>query len=146
LKRLQLSSVHPQFDRERYLAALQNPDVQILGHPRGRIYNYRLGLTADWARVLDLAAKLDKAVEIDAYPDRQDLSLDLVKIAKKSGCRISLGTDSNDQELGFDCARTRGIPQMRRRDYLAINQITQMVRSVDARTAAETIRIAFLDS
>jgi histidinol phosphatase-like PHP family hydrolase len=81
---------------ERYLAALRNPDIQILGHPRGRIYNYRFGLTADWARVFDSAAELDKAVEIDAYPDRQDLSLDLVKIAKKSGCRISLGTDSHD--------------------------------------------------
>ena len=81
---------------ERYLAALRNPDIQILGHPKGRIYNYRLGLTADWARVFDLAAELDKAVEIDAYPDRQDLSTDLVKVAKKSGCRISFGTDSHD--------------------------------------------------
>ena len=81
---------------ERYLAALRNPDIQILGHPRGRIYNFRLGLTADWARVFDLAAKLNKAVEIDAYPDRQDLSLDLVKIANGSGCRISFGTDSHD--------------------------------------------------
>lgn len=26
---------------ERYLAALRNPDIQILGHPRGRVYNYR---------------------------------------------------------------------------------------------------------
>jgi hypothetical protein len=32
---------------ERYLAALRNPDIQILGHPRGRIYNYRPGLNAD---------------------------------------------------------------------------------------------------
>jgi DNA polymerase (family 10) len=59
----------------RYLAALRNRDIQVLGHPRGRIYNYRLGLTADWTHVFDLAAELDKAVEIDAYPDRQDLSL-----------------------------------------------------------------------
>src|SRR5438045_4952731 len=80
----------------RYLAALRNPDIQILGHPRGRIYNYRLGLTADWARVFALASELDKAIEIDAYPDRQDLSPDLVNIAKKSGCWISLGTDSHD--------------------------------------------------
>jgi DNA polymerase (family 10) len=50
---------------ERYLAALRNPAIQILGHPRGRIYNYRVGLNADWARVFDLAAELDKAVEID---------------------------------------------------------------------------------
>jgi hypothetical protein len=32
---------------QRYLAALRNPDIQILGHPRGRIYNFRLGLRAD---------------------------------------------------------------------------------------------------
>jgi histidinol phosphatase-like PHP family hydrolase len=81
---------------DRYLAALRNPDIQILGHPRGRIYNFRVGLTADWSQVFDLAAELDKAVEIDAYPDRQDLSLDLLKLAKKPSCRISLGTDSHD--------------------------------------------------
>ena len=75
---------------ERYLAALRNPEIQILGHPRGRIYNYRLGLQADWQRVFDLAAELDKAVEIDGYPDRQDLSIDLLQLARKSGSRISL--------------------------------------------------------
>jgi histidinol phosphatase-like PHP family hydrolase len=80
---------------DRYLAALRNPMIQILGHPRGRIYNYRLGLKADWARVFATAAELDKAVEIDAYPDRQDLNVTLLRKAKKAGCRISLGTDSH---------------------------------------------------
>jgi histidinol phosphatase-like PHP family hydrolase len=77
---------------ERYL---RNPDIQILRHPRGRIYNYRLGLMGDWERVFGVAADLDKAVEIDGYPDRQDLSSDLLRIAKKAGCKISLGTDSH---------------------------------------------------
>ena len=87
---------------ERYLAGLRNPDIQILGHPRGRIYNFRPGLSADWEQVFAVAAELDKAVEIDGYPDRQDLSLDLLKLAKKSGCRISLGTDAHDaQQLRF---------------------------------------------
>jgi DNA polymerase (family 10) len=67
---------------DRYLSALRNPHVQILGHPRGRIYNFRLGLKADWRKVFDLAAESDKAVEIDAYPDRQDLNVDLLKMAK----------------------------------------------------------------
>ncbi len=80
---------------ERYLSALRNPTIQILGHPRGRIYNFRMGLSADWPRVFGEAAKLDKAVEIDGYPDRQDLSPDLVRLAAKEGCRISLGTDSH---------------------------------------------------
>ena len=67
----------------RYLAAIRHPSIEILGHPRGRIYNYRIGLTADWARVFAEAAERDKAVEIDAYPDRQDLSPDLLVLAKR---------------------------------------------------------------
>ncbi len=93
------SSLRTKEDQtNRYLAALRNPHVHILGHPRGRVYNYRLGLSADWSRVFDEAAKLDKAVEIDGYPDRQDLNVDLLKLAKRAGCRISFGTDSHGKE------------------------------------------------
>jgi putative hydrolase len=100
----------------RYLAALRNPDIQILGHPRGRIYNYRLGLKAEWPRVFAQAARLDKAVEIDSYPDRQDLNLALLKIARQAGVRISLGTDSHHAhqlefiELGLAAALKARIP------------------------------------
>jgi histidinol phosphatase-like PHP family hydrolase len=80
---------------ERYLAALRNPHIHILGHPRGRIYNFRIGLRADWPRVFAEAAKLDKALEIDCYPDRQDLNVALLKIAREHGTRISLGTDAH---------------------------------------------------
>jgi putative hydrolase len=80
---------------ERYLAALRNQYVHILGHPRGRIYNFRIGLKADWSRVFAEAARLDKALEIDCYPDRQDLNVELLKIARKHGTRISLGTDAH---------------------------------------------------
>ncbi len=80
---------------ERYVTALRNPAIHILGHPRGRVYNFRDGLSADWAKVFAVAAELDKAVEIDSYPDRQDLSLDLVRLARKAGCQISIGTDAH---------------------------------------------------
>src|SRR5213592_4545025 len=80
---------------DRYLAALRNPHIQILGHPRGRIYNFRIGLSADWSRVFAEAARLDKALEIDCYPDRQDLNVRLLKTAREHGTRISLGTDAH---------------------------------------------------
>ena len=80
---------------ERYLAALRNPHIHILGHPRGRIYNFRIGLKADWPCIFAEAAKLDKALEIDCYPDRQDLNVSLLKIARVHGTRISLGTDAH---------------------------------------------------
>ena len=47
-----------------------------------RDYNYRVGLRADWPRVFTEAAPLDKAVEIDSYVDRQDLSIDLLPMAR----------------------------------------------------------------
>ena len=80
---------------DRYLAALRNPSIHILGHSRGCIYNFRLGLTADWSRVFGTAAQLGTVVEIDCYPDRQDLSIDLLAIARKEGCHMSLGPDSH---------------------------------------------------
>ena len=121
---------------ERYIAALRNPDIQILGHPRGRIYNYRLGLYADWERVFGVAAELDKAVEIDGYPDRQDLSLDLLKLANKSGCRISLGTDAHDpQQLRFidyslGAAIRAGIRQDRILNFMMPDELRTWVATV----------------
>jgi histidinol phosphatase-like PHP family hydrolase len=128
------SSLRTKEDQtERYLAALRNPAIHILGHPRGRIYNFRLGLTADWPRVFALAAELDKAVEIDGYPDRQDLNLDLLRLAKKAGCRISLGTDSHrPSQLRFmrfsaAAALLAGIPQNRILNFLTREELKNWV-------------------
>lgn len=79
----------------RYLAALRNPFVDVLAHPRGRMYGRRTGLQADWPRVFAEAARLDKAIEVDGYPDRQDVDVDLLRTAVESGARISLGSDSH---------------------------------------------------
>lgn len=101
---------------ERYLAALRNPHIHILGHPRGRIYNFRIGLKADWPRVFAEAARLDKAVEIDCYPDRQDLNVALLKLACERQTRISLGTDAHHPwqlefiDLGLAAALRARIP------------------------------------
>jgi histidinol phosphatase-like PHP family hydrolase len=100
---------------ERYLAALRNPDIQILGHPRGRIYNYRPGLSADWPRVFGTAAELDKAVELDSYPDRQDVDIDLLRVAQGSGVKIAIDTDAHSAsqlefiKLGLAAALLAGI-------------------------------------
>lgn len=131
------SSLRTKEDQtSRYLAALRNPDVHIVGHPRGRVYNYRLGLTADWPRVFDLAAQLDKAVEIDGYPDRQDLNIDLLKLAKKAGCRISLGTDSHGAaqlrfiEYSAAAALIAGIPRERILNFMSRDELLQWTAQV----------------
>lgn len=121
---------------ERYLAALRNCSIHILGHPRGRIYNFRLGLSADWARVFALAAQLDKAVEIDCYPDRQDLSIGLLAIARKEGCRISMGTDSHGpsqlefMELGVAAAIRAKLDPTRVLNYMPTDQLLKWSQSL----------------
>jgi histidinol phosphatase-like PHP family hydrolase len=115
----------------RYLSAIRNPHVHVLGHPRGRIYNFRLGLTADWTRVFAEAARLDKAVEIDSYPDRQDLNLALLRIARHEGVRISLGTDAHHPwqfgfiELGLAAALKAKIPADRVLNFLPLAELTR---------------------
>lgn len=127
---------------ERYLAALRNPSIHILGHPRGRIYNFRLGLSADWARVFALAAELDKAVEIDCYPDRQDLSIDLIAIAKQEGCRISMGTDSHRpsqlefMELGVAAALRAKLDPKRILNYMPTSQLLEWAKGIRDRWRA----------
>jgi DNA polymerase (family 10) len=138
---LVLGSFHSALRRkedqtDRYLAAIRNPDIQILGHPRGRIYNYRSGLRADWETVFQEATRLDKAVEIDAYPDRQDLNLSLLKIAKRCGTRISMGTDAHHPwqfefiDLALVAALTAKIPPERIVNFMPITELCAWVENV----------------
>jgi histidinol phosphatase-like PHP family hydrolase len=128
---------------ERYLAALRNPHVHILGHPRGRIYNFRIGLKADWPRVFAEAARLDKALEIDCYPDRQDLNVELLKISRDHGTRISLGTDAHHGwqlefiDLGLAAALNAKIPSNRILNFMPILELRAWAQSVRDRTTSK---------
>jgi histidinol phosphatase-like PHP family hydrolase len=101
---------------ERYLAALEHPGLNVLAHPRGRIFNFRLGLSAEWERVFARARERDRAVEIDAFPDRQDLDLALLQKARDAGVLVSIGSDAHAPsqleflDYGIAAARRAGIP------------------------------------
>jgi histidinol phosphatase-like PHP family hydrolase len=128
----------PDDQTSRYVAGLKNPNIQILGHPQTRVYNRREGLRADWSRVFAEAVRLDKAVEIDGYADRQDLRVSLLKIARKEGVRISLGTDAHhpDQlafmELGLAAACLAKIPADRIINFLPVAELKRWVAKVRA--------------
>jgi len=127
---------------DRYLAALRNPHIQILGHPRGRIYNFRIGLRADWSRVFAEASRLDKALEVDCYPDRQDLNVRLLKIARKHGTRISLGTDAHHPwqlefiELGLAAILRAKLPAERIVNFMPVEQLRSWIQAVRTRSSS----------
>lgn len=142
---LVLGSFHSSLRRtddqtERYLAALRNAHIQILAHPRGRIYNFRLGLKADWPRVFAEAARLDKALEIDCYPDRQDLNVMLLKLARSAGMRVSLGTDAHHPwqlefiQLGLAAALRARIPAERIINFMSMQQIKRWIARLRERS------------
>jgi DNA polymerase (family 10) len=120
----------------RFLAAVRNPDVNVLAHPRGRRFNVRLGLQADWARVFEEAAGLDKAVEIDGHPDRQDLNVELIGQAREAGVRVSIGTDAHSvrelehMEFGLAAAIRGGIPRERILNFMTTDDVLSWAREV----------------
>lgn len=135
---LVLGSFHSQLRRkedqtDRYLAALENPTVDVLGHPRCRIYNFRVGLLADWKTVLTAAADTGTAVEIDSFPDRQDLNVELLEIARDSGCWISIGTDAHTPDemqylpVGLAAAISAGIPKERIINFMTAEELASWV-------------------
>jgi DNA polymerase (family 10) len=131
---------------ERYLQALENPDIQVLAHPRGRIYNFRAGLTCDWQRVARHAAGTGTALEIDAYPDRQDLDVERLRIVAAEGAWISIGTDAHTPselvflEIGIAAAILAGVPQDRILNLLPAHELATrvgLVRATKRRTKTE---------
>jgi putative hydrolase len=119
---------------ERFIAALRNPHVNVLAHPRGRIYDFRSGLQADWPKVFGLAADYDKAVEIDAFPNRQDLDVELLKVARAAGTKISIGTDAHDPshlhfiEFGLAAAIQAGIPSEDILNFMPLESLLNWAR------------------
>jgi histidinol phosphatase-like PHP family hydrolase len=100
----------------RMLGAVRQPGVAILGHPQGRMYNSRPGVTADWRRVFREAAARGVAVELDGNWHRQDIDYDLARVALDEGCLFALDSDAHSiGELPFTDysiahARIAGVP------------------------------------
>ena len=113
-----IAAVHTRFEMsreqmtERVLRALDNPYVRILGHPTGRLLLRREPFALDMGAVLRRAAELGVAVEHNAAPERLDLCDRDLRLAKETGCLITINSDSHDRrnlgKMGY------GVRQLRR--------------------------------
>lgn len=81
----------------RTLAAIDNPNVDIIAHPTGRIVNRRDPIALDWPRVFEAAARTGTALELNGSP-RLDLDDALARAAGKSGVRLTLASDAHRTE------------------------------------------------
>ncbi len=93
-----VASIHSAFTTkptERTLAAIENPFVDVIGHPTGRLISRREGFNLDMEKVMQRAAETGTALEVNAYWDRLDLSDIHIKQAISMGVKLSINTDSH---------------------------------------------------
>lgn len=114
------SSLREKTDQtERYLLATRNPTIDVLAHPRTRMWDTRAGLQADWPRVFEAAAESGIAVELDGHPNRQDLDVETLRIAVETDVLFSIGSDAHHPdelvgvELALAAAFRAGVPPER---------------------------------
>ncbi|HEU4354319.1 MAG TPA: PHP domain-containing protein [Actinomycetota bacterium] len=124
-------------ETERYLAALRQPRLHVLAHPKARMYGRRAGLDADWRRVFAEAARLGKAVELDATVWRQDLDVSLATVAREEGVRwFSIGSDAHSETeleflpFGMATAARAGIERDRILNYRTVDFVRAWVRDL----------------
>jgi len=80
----------------RLISAIENQNVDIIGHPTGRIINQREPSDMDFHAVLEAAARAGTALEINAHPSRLDLNDVNARAAKEMGVQMSINSDAHD--------------------------------------------------
>ena len=82
----------------RLISAMENENVDIIGHPTGRIIDQREPYEVDMQAILETAARTNTALEINSYPSRLDLNDINAKAAREMGVKISINSDAHDAE------------------------------------------------
>jgi DNA polymerase (family X) len=98
---LVIGSVHSHMNLEpaemtdRLLRALECPSLRVLGHPTGRMLLHRDAYPFDFERIVDEAVRRGVWLEINASPERLDLSAHHIRTAKARGARFIISTDAH---------------------------------------------------
>jgi DNA polymerase (family 10) len=112
-----IASIHSRFKMdgdamtERVLRAMDDPHMTILAHPTGRLLLSRQPYALDVEAVLQKAAAVGVAIEVNADPHRLDLDWRYLKRARELGVMIEIGPDAHSRgalewtELGVAMAR-----------------------------------------
>ncbi len=137
-----IGSVHSRFslsERDmtaRFLRAMEDPHLTIVGHPTGRLLLSRDPYPVDMEALLEGAARLNVAIEINADPHRLDLDWRHLARARSLGVMISIGADAHsiaglrNVESGVGIARKGGLGA---KDVLNSRPVEEFLRFAAAR-------------
>jgi DNA polymerase (family 10) len=96
-----VASVHSHFDQRqaemtrRFIAACENPRVNIIGHPTTRRIGRRPPVDVDFGELFRACARTGTALEINASPQRLDLPSDHIRAARDAGVRFAIDSDAH---------------------------------------------------
>jgi DNA polymerase (family 10) len=103
LKKLDVvgAAVHSNFNMpraemtRRIIKAMENPNVDIIFHPTGRIIQKREAYELDMDEIIKAAKRTGTVLEIDAFPDRLDLKDEYIRKAVAAGVKLSIDSDAH---------------------------------------------------
>ena len=96
-----VASVHSHFTlteaemTQRIIRAIENPFVNIIGHPTGRMLGRRPMYPLNLEEIIEAAAENRTVLEINGSPHRLDLDPKFVRMAKSAGVLLSVNTDAH---------------------------------------------------
>ena len=80
---------------DRLLAAFENPYLNILAHPTGRLVLRREPFGFDAEKIVAEARRRNIALEVNSFPDRLDLREHHIRLCKQAGVKLVISTDSH---------------------------------------------------
>ena len=136
-----VASIHSGFGQSsdritgRMVSAVGNPNVDIIGHPTGRLLGTRDAYAVDLEAVMKAAADTGTALEINAYHERLDLNDVNSRRAAELGVAVAISTDSHhpDQlwmmDLGVRTARRGWLTRVDVLNTLSLNSLCRALRT-----------------
>ncbi len=79
----------------RIIQAMESKYVNIIAHPTGRLFGVRNAYELDFEKIFKAAKETNTFLEINAYPERLDLSDENIRLAKNSGVGLVISTDTH---------------------------------------------------
>ena len=111
------ASVHSNFNMPekdmtaRIIRAMENPNVDIIFHPTGRVIKRREAYKVNMDELLKSAKRTKTVMEIDAFPDRLDLKDEYIRKAVELGVKLAIDSDAHSvahfSYLEFGVAQAR---------------------------------------
>ncbi|KEZ51237.1 DNA polymerase/3'-5' exonuclease PolX [Metabacillus indicus] len=100
-----IASIHSSFSQpqdvimKRLKTALDHHRVHMIAHPTGRLIGKRNGYEPDVEMLIQLAKETDTVLELNANPNRLDLSAEHIRKAHEAGVKVAINTDAHNLDM-----------------------------------------------